>query len=119
MSNLSVSTINQILDCSYDKAINGVPGLGTAVEIAESYMNEQNLPIDSANSLIRWQVTKCATSGFVTGLGGLITLPVSIPANITSVLYIQTRMIGAIAHIGSRLNHSQYATMVAMARVAS
>jgi uncharacterized protein (DUF697 family) len=33
-------------------------------------------------------------------LGGLITLPIAIPANIASVIYVQLRMIAAIAHIG-------------------
>ncbi|CUI84521.1 EcsC protein family [Achromobacter xylosoxidans] len=47
-----------------------------------------------------WQNTKAATSGFVTGLGGIITLPVAIPANIASVLFVQVRMIAAIAHLG-------------------
>lgn len=45
-------------------------------------------------------MAKCTTSGFVTGLGGLITMPVAIPANISSVIYVQMRMIAAIAHIG-------------------
>ncbi|MGL6574119.1 EcsC family protein [Aeromonas hydrophila] len=53
-----------------------------------------------ANSLIRWQNTKAGTSGFLTGLGGIITMPVTIPANIASVMYVQIRMIAAIAHIG-------------------
>jgi len=34
-------------------------------------------------------------------LGGLITLPVAIPANVSSVLYVQLRMVAAIAHMGS------------------
>ena len=55
---------------------------------------------DQVNALIRWQNTKSATSGFVTGFGGLITLPVTIPANLASVLYIQLRMIAAIAIMG-------------------
>ena len=55
---------------------------------------------DQVNSLIRWQNTKAGTSGFVTGLGGIITMPVTLPANITSVLYVQIRMISAIAHMG-------------------
>lgn len=54
---------------------------------------------DQINSLIRWQNTKAGTSGFLTGLGGLITLPVALPANITTVLYVQIRMIAAIAHM--------------------
>ncbi|MNO03681.1 hypothetical protein D3C81_2244570 [compost metagenome] len=31
---------------------------------------------------------KSATSGFITGLDGLITLPVALPANTTSVLFV-------------------------------
>ncbi len=46
------------------------------------------------------QTAKCTTSGFLTSLGGLITLPVAVPANITSVLYVQLRMIASIAYIG-------------------
>jgi len=63
-------------------------------------MQNNGSSLDAANSLIRWQNTKAATSGFLTGLGGLITLPVTIPANVASVLYVQLRMITAIAYIG-------------------
>lgn len=80
--------------------MNGIPGTGTAEELAEQYMQNNGSSLDAANSLIRWQNTKAATSGFLTGLGGLITLPVTIPANVASVLYVQLRMITAIAYIG-------------------
>jgi hypothetical protein len=100
MGDLTVSRMQQVLDWAYDTAINGVPGLGTAVELAEDYMKDEGTPTDKANALIRWQIAKCATSGFVTGLGGIITLPVAVPANIASVLYVQIRMVAAIAHIG-------------------
>ena len=33
------------------------------------------------------QIKKCTVSGFVTGLGGILTIPVTVPANIASVLY--------------------------------
>lgn len=88
------------LDWGYDKAINGIPGLDTAQELAESYMDKKGSRIDQVNSLIRWQNTKAGTSGFISGLGGIITMPITLPANITSVLYVQIRMIAAIAHIG-------------------
>jgi uncharacterized protein (DUF697 family) len=55
---------------------------------------------DQVNALIRWQNTKAGTSGFITGLGGIITMPIAIPANITSVIFLQIRMIAAIAHMG-------------------
>lgn len=90
----------QALDWAYDKAINGVSGLDSASELADSYMKTNSSPVDMANSLIRWQNTKAGTSGFLSGLGGIITMPVTIPANIASVMYVQIRMIAAIAHIG-------------------
>ena len=94
-----------ILDWGYDKAVNGVPGLDSAQELAESYMSKGDCKLEQANSLIRWQNTKAGTSGFLAGLGGVVTLPVALPANITSVLYLQIRMIAAIAHIGEHDLH--------------
>lgn len=114
MSNeLTQSKIMRVMDWSYDKAINGVTGLDSAIELADSYMRTNDPVISQANSLIRWQNTKAATSGFVTGLGGLITLPVAIPANIASVLFVQIRMIAAIAHMGGYdVRDDQVKTMV-------
>lgn len=89
-----------VLDWGYDKAVNGVPGLDSAQELAMSYMRKEGSTYDQANSLIRWQNTKAGTSGFLTGLGGIITMPIALPANITSVIYVQLRMIAAIAHMG-------------------
>lgn len=97
---ISQEKIMSVLDWAYEKSVNGVAGLDSAEELAKSYMKDSDTPFENSNSLIRWQNTKAATSGFITGLGGIITLPVAIPANIASVLYVQVRMIAAIAHIG-------------------
>jgi len=112
-SDISESKIMALLDWSYDKAINGVKGLDSAIDLAESYTNNDDNLYDQVNSLIRWQNTKAGTSGFVTGLGGLLTLPISIPANIASVIFVQIRMIAAIAHMaGYDLKNDQIKTMV-------
>ena len=104
---INEGVIMQALGWAYDKAINGVPGMSTAKDLAIEFLNEQTEGINeeeriynAANSLIRWQNTKAATTGFLTGLGGLLTLPVTIPANLGCVFYIQLRMIAAIAHMG-------------------
>jgi hypothetical protein len=97
---LTKSKIMQVLDWGYDKAVNGVPGLDSAQEMAEGYLAKDSPLHDKANSLIRWQITKAGTSGFLTGLGGLLTMPVTIPVNLASVIYVQIRMIAAIAHMG-------------------
>jgi len=102
---ITESKIMKTLDWAYDKAINGVAGLDSASEMAESYLNSSGSLEDQVNSLIRWQNTKAGTSGFLTGLGGIITMPVAIPANITSVMYVQIRMIATIAHMGGHDLH--------------
>ena len=96
---LEVKDMVNILDWGYDKALNGLPGMGTAEELARDYLTKKGTRDEQIDSLIRWQATKCGTSGFLTGLGGLITLPVAIPANISSSLYVQMRMIAAIAYM--------------------
>ena len=94
------SKMMAVLDWAYDKAVGGVTGLGSAAEMASDYTSKETDLHKCADSLIRWQNSKAGASGFVTGLGGIITLPVAIPANITSVLYVQIRMVTAIAHMG-------------------
>ncbi|WP_276356944.1 EcsC family protein [Cohnella caldifontis] len=100
MPKLSVEAMKKALDWAYDKAVNGLPGTDTAEELAQGYLRKATSVEEAAKSLIRWQTSKSATSGFLTGLGGAVTLPVTIPANIASVLYVQTRMIAAIAWMG-------------------
>ena len=95
------------------KAINGFPGMETAEELAEEYLNKSKSVDEAIDKFINWQQAKCATSGFLTGLGGIITLPVTIPANISSVIYIQIRMIAAIARMrGYDLKDDQVKTLV-------
>lgn len=113
MNSLNESNVEKVLDWAYLKAMNGLPGTDTAYELAEGYMTK-NKDIEVAiKSLVKWQTTKCATSGFITGLGGIITLPVAIPANIASVIYIQMRMVAAIAYMrGYDLKDDQVKTFV-------
>lgn len=94
---ISEKTMQEILDWCYDKSMNGIPGTETAEELADYYLKHNSSISESIDSLINWQIAKAGTSGFLTNLGGLITLPVSLPANITSVIYVQLRMIAAIA----------------------
>lgn len=92
----------EVLDYCYEKVVNGVSELrlDSATELAEDYMSKGGYVVDNANELIRWQIVKTSTSGFITGLGGVFTLPIAIPTNIASVLYVQIRMVAAIAVMG-------------------
>lgn len=110
---ITESKMMQVLEWSYDKAVNGLPGMETADELAQNYISKYKSVDKAIDNFIRWQEAKCATSGFLTGLGGIMTLPVAIPANISSVIYIQTRMIAAIARMrGYDLRDEQVKTLV-------
>lgn len=112
-NSLTESKITQVLDWAYEKAVDGLPGTETAAELAESYLRKSTSVEKAIDSLIRWQNAKGVTSGFLTGLGGLITLPVAVPANIASVMYVQIRMIATIAHMkGYDLKDDQVKTFV-------
>ena len=105
MEQILTEKINQgmiikALDYSYNKAIDGLPGLDTSEELAQNYLIGDGALEDKAKRLVKWQMAKAGTSGFITGIGGLITMPVAIPANITSVMYVQVRMIASIAVMG-------------------
>lgn len=90
-----------ILAAIYEKALDGIPKVSRSIEeFANDYLSKYDAPDRAATELVKYQVIKCGTSGFLTGLGGILTLPVSVPANISSVLYVQMRMVAAIAKIG-------------------
>lgn len=92
--------VQNALSVCYEKALNGLPTSKNVTDLGEHYLTKYSTKESAAKHLINAQIAKCTTSGFVTGLGGLITLPVAVPANITSVLYVQLRMIASIAYIG-------------------
>lgn len=95
-SGIVLSTLNW----AYDRTIGGGFGLGSAIDLAGDYHRRAGSADAAARSLVNWTSAKAGTSGFVTGLGGLVTLPAAIPLNVASVLYLQIQMSAAIAHLG-------------------
>lgn len=106
--------IMQLLDNLYMKAIDGIPKVSLPIEqMAENYICKNSSTEKAAKSFINYQIAKCTTSGFVTGLGGFITLPIAVPANVGSVLYVQIRMIACLAYMGGYdINSDQVQTLV-------
>lgn len=104
----------EVLDQIYAATLNGVPKVSKPVtEFADEYLNKYNDSKLASQKLVNNQILKCTTSGFLTGLGGAITLPFALPANITSVLYVQMRMIAAVAYLnGYDLNGDETQTFV-------
>lgn len=98
---ISQEEIMQLLDKLYDQSVQGIAKVSPPIEeLANNYLEKNKNIETAAKKFIKYQIVKCTTSGFVSGLGGLITLPVAIPANVGSVMYVQMRMIACLAYMG-------------------
>lgn len=111
---LTQDQIMQMLGKLYDSSIYGIDKISPPIsKMADDYLQKHSSVEEAAETFIKYQIAKCTTSGFIAGLGGVITLPVAIPANISSVLYVQTRMICCLAYMGGYdVNSDQVQTLV-------
>lgn len=111
---LSQEDIMKLLDTCYEKCLSGVPKVSPSVEsMANDYLIKYLREEDACKAMLQNQIAKCTTSGFITGFGGIVTMPVSIPANVGSVLYVQMRMIACTAYMaGFELDSDQTQTFV-------
>jgi hypothetical protein len=92
---------NRLASFLLEKGLAGAGPLSSAEDLASEYLIDSSYGNDDrrVDALIRREMAKNFTSGFVTGLGGLVTFPVSIPAALGASWLIQARMAGAIARI--------------------
>ena len=105
----------KLINLIIEKAISGVRPLCSAEDLAMQYQIDTSYPDDEERieSLINWETSKNFTSGFITGLGGAITLPVAIPGALGASWIIQARMAAAIAIIaGHDINSDKVRTFV-------
>ncbi|MBR1798101.1 MAG: EcsC family protein [Clostridiales bacterium] len=103
-----------VLNSLYNQSIKGISKVSPPItDLADDYLRKSPNPEVACKKMIKNQIAKCTTSGFVTGFGGVITLPVTIPANISSVLYVQMRMVACVAYMaGYELDSDQVQTFV-------
>ncbi len=83
-----------------ERAIRGVGPLPPAAEAADKQLKEQHGDVERAvHEVIENHVRFAGAQGFVTNLGGLVTLAVTVPANITGLTLLQCRMVAGVAHL--------------------
>lgn len=77
----------------------GVGPLTGARDYADSRWKIAGDPEAAIRRIVRETVASAGTAGFVTGLGGFITLPATLPANIAGQAVLNARMVASIAHL--------------------
>lgn len=111
----SAAQATRLTNFLLERGLGGVPPLSSAVDLATEYLIDQGYEDHDqrVDALINWETTKNFTSGFITGLGGVISLPLSIPSALGASWLLQARMAGAIARIyGHDLEVDRVRTMI-------
>lgn len=111
---MSQVDVMKILDSTYDQCMRGIPKVSESVyEMANDYLDKYGDKELACKAMLKNQIIKCMTSGFITGFGGFITIPIALPANVSSVIYVQMRMIACTAYLaGYDLKSDQTQTFV-------
>jgi hypothetical protein len=90
----------RLIDQVIELGVNGGGPLSGAAEIADEYLVAAGGDREAAvRKLVASHVRLAAVSGFVTGLGGVVTLPVAVPAATAGLYVLATRMSAGIAHL--------------------
>jgi len=82
-----------------DAGIDGVGPLDPAAQSADAARSRASSTEKAIEQVVATHLKLAAAGGFVTGLGGFITLPVALPANVLGFYGIATRMVASIAHL--------------------
>ena len=97
------SRMDRVVDALVDRLLRtGIDGLGridSAQDVATAALRTEGGPEKAVDAIVRQHVRLAATGGFVTGLGGFVTLAVSLPANVIGFYVIATRMVASIAAV--------------------
>jgi uncharacterized protein (DUF697 family) len=95
------ASANRLATYLLEKGLDGAGPLSGAEDLANEYLIDRSFENDDkrVDALIRRETRKNFTTGFITGLGGVVTFPVSIPAALGASWLLQARMSGAIARI--------------------
>ena len=101
-SNLVQTTLEWIVDAG----INGLGILPSAEEVAKDHLNDAASVEDAINSIIAWRTTYAVGTGFLTGLGGIAAMPITIPSGLAASYAISANTAAAIAYLRGYDIHS-------------
>ncbi|WP_432484869.1 EcsC family protein [Kineococcus esterisolvens] len=80
----------------------GIDGAGPfagAAEVAREARSQHPSTESAVHAVVRRHTRLVAASGFATGVGGLVTLPVALPANVAGFYVLATRAVAAVAEL--------------------
>jgi len=89
--------VMRVIERLMDVGIDGRGRFDSAQRVAESATARHSDPEPAIDAIVRSHLGLAAAGGFVTGLGGFVTMPIALPANVLEFYLVATRMVAAIA----------------------
>ena len=112
--------VGRLVQVLLDAGIDGLGPLKSAHELADLARRDTRTPEGAVKRIVRSHVVKGGVGGFVTSVGGFVTMPVALPANVVEFYVGATRMVAAIATLrGYDVNDPQVRTAVLLTLVGS
>jgi len=112
--------VGRLIDVLLDAGIDGLGPLKSARELADLARRDTRTPEGAVKKIVRSHVVKGGVGGFVTGVGGFVTMPIALPANVVEFYVGATRMVAAIATLrGYDLDDQQVRSAVLLTLVGS
>jgi hypothetical protein len=113
--------IDRLVDMLVDTGLEGRGPLSSAREVAQEALAKSDGDVEKAVArLARQTLVTGSIGGFVTGLGGFVTMPVSLPVNVAEFYLQAVRMVGGIASLrGYDLEEPRVRTAVLLTLVGS
>jgi hypothetical protein len=91
----ATSMIERLMDVGID----GKGRFDSAQRVADVAIAEHSGDERAIDGLVRSHLKLGAAGGFVTSLGGFVTMPIALPANVLGFYLVATRMVAGIASI--------------------
>ncbi|MGB5951738.1 MAG: hypothetical protein WBG57_04375 [Ornithinimicrobium sp.] len=88
-----------VLHWMVNLGVGGIGPLDSAEHIANEAMAEHSDEKAAIDAIVKRHLKLAAGGGFATGVGGLITMPVALPANVISFYALAARMIASVAAV--------------------
>ncbi len=112
--------IARLVQMLLDSGIDGRGPLSSATTVATRASRRKADTHDAIQRVMRTHVTGATIGGFITGLGGFVTMPVALPVNVAEFYVQATRMVAAIATLrGYDVNDPQVRSAVLLTLVGS
>jgi hypothetical protein len=112
--------VSRLVQLLMDVGVDGVGPLKSAREVADDMRADTRTTEAAVSKIARTSVVRGAVGGFVTSVGGFVTMPVALPLNVAEFYIQATRMVATIAILrGYDIDDPRVRTAVLLALVGS